>query len=476
VVFSSNAFLFLFLPLFLSVYYLTPNTRRLRNYVILSGSYAFYGWWRIDFLSLLLFVTFFNYFLGRKIGAAGARTDGARRWMRFAVTVDIAVLGYFKYRDFGIESFNSIISATGLEPFGLTELLLPIGISFYIFESISYVIDVYRGSVKATRHPVDFATFIALFPHLIVGPLFRYKELAPQFEQRVHSLDMFGRGSVRFMQGFIKKIIIADTLAPLVNYCFAMPEPSTADVWLGVLAYGVQLYFDFSGYSDMAIGLGLMMGFKFVENFNKPFISQSVTEFWRRWHISLSNWLRDYVFYSLGGSGRKTRRRLHMMTFGTFLIGGIWHGASWTFVLWGALQGSLLLAERVMGVSGNPTGFKFRHWIPTFLVAVTLSMVLFRSETVSRAWEMYQPMLFMKDVGWISEPFVGAITTMQIATLLLAYSLVVFEGLREYGPKIQLGSERVRIASSLFLLAPLFFLAITKLSAQGYSAFLYFQF
>ncbi len=396
--------------------------------------------------------------------------------MRFGVTVDVAVLGYFKYRDFGIESFNSIISATGLEPFSLSELLLPIGISFYIFESISYVIDVYRGSVKATRHPVDFATFITLFPHLIVGPLFRYKELAPQFEYRVHSFDMFGRGSVRFMQGFIKKIIIADTLAPLVNYCFAMPEPSTADVWIGVLAYGVQLYFDFSGYSDMAIGLGLMMGFKFVENFNKPFISQSVTEFWRRWHISLSNWLRDYVFYSLGGSGRKTRRRLHMMTFGTFLIGGIWHGASWTFVLWGALQGGLLLAERVMGISGNPTGFKFRHWIPTFLVAVTLSMVLFRSETVSRAWEMYQPMLFMKDVGWISEPFVGAITTMQIVTLILAYSLVVFEGLREYGPKIQLGSERVRIVSSLFLLTPLFFLAITKLSAQGYSAFLYFQF
>lgn len=475
-VFSSNAFLFLFLPLFLSAYYLTPNTRRLRNYVILAASYVFYGWWRIDFLSLLVFVTFFNYFIGKRIGAAGARTDKARRWMRFGVTVDVAVLGYFKYRDFGIESFNSIISATGLEPFSLSELLLPIGISFYIFESISYVIDVYRGSVKATRHPVDFATFITLFPHLIVGPLFRYKELAPQFEQRVHSLDMFGRGSVRFMQGFIKKIIIADTLAPLVNYCFAMPEPSTADVWIGVLAYGVQLYFDFSGYSDMAIGLGLMMGFKFVENFNKPFISQSVTEFWRRWHISLSNWLRDYVFYSLGGSGRKTRRRLHMMTFGTFLIGGIWHGASWTFVLWGALQGGLLLAERVMGISGNPTGFKFRHWIPTFLVAVTLSMVLFRSETVSRAWEMYQPMLFMKDVGWISEPFVGAITTMQIVTLLLAYSLVVFEGLREYGPKIQLGSERVRIFSSLFLLTPLFFLAITKLSAQGYSAFLYFQF
>jgi len=226
----------------------------------------------------------------------------------------------------------------------------------------------------------------------------------------------------------------------------------------------------------MAIGLGLMMGFKFVENFNKPFISQSVTEFWRRWHISLSNWLRDYVFYSLGGTARKTRMRLHYMTFMTFLIGGIWHGANWTFVLWGALQGGLLLFERVLGVNGNPTRFKVQHWALTFIVAVAMSMVLFRSDNVSRAVEMYKSMLFFQNVGWISEPFAGAISTMQIATLILAYGLVIFEGLREYGPKIQLGSERVRVVSSVLLLTPLFFLAITKLSAQGYSAFLYFQF
>ncbi|MCX7059975.1 MAG: MBOAT family protein [Nevskia sp.] len=475
-VFSSNAFLLLFLPLFLLLYYLTPNTRRLRNYVVLAASYVFYGWWRPDFLSLLISVTLFNFVIGRQIGIAGARTSEARRWMRLGVAVDLAVLGYFKYRDFGIESFNSIIQATGFEPFTLSELLLPIGISFYIFESISYIIDVYRGSVKPTRHLADFATFITMFPHLIVGPLFRYKEMAAQLEHRVHSMDMFGRGAVRFMQGFVKKVVIADTLAPMVNYCFALPDPSTADVWIGVLAYGVQLYFDFSGYSDMAIGLGLMMGFKFVENFNKPFISQSVTEFWRRWHISLSNWLRDYVFYSLGGTARKTRMRLHYMTFMTFLIGGIWHGANWTFVLWGALQGGLLLFERMLGVNGNPTRFKFQHWALTFIVAVAMSMVLFRADNVSRAAEMYKSMLFFQNVGWISEPFAGAISTMQIATLILAYGLVIFEGLREYGPKIQLGSERVRVVSSVLLLTPLFFLAITKLSAQGYSAFLYFQF
>ena len=475
-VFSSNAFLFLFLPLFLSAYYLTPNTRRLRNYVILAGSYLFYGWWRFDFLLLFFAVTAFNYVVGSIIGKHGARTAGARRWMRIGVAVDLGVLGYFKYANFGVGAFNDAIAAFGFAPFSMAQVLLPIGISFYIFESISYVIDVYRGSVKATRHPVDFATFIALFPHLIVGPLFRYKDLAGQFEHRNHSMDLFGRGAVRFMQGFVKKVVIADTLAPMVNYCFAMPDPTTGDVWLGVLAYGAQLYFDFAGYSDMAIGLGLMMGFKFIENFNKPFLSQSVTEFWRRWHISLSTWLRDYVFYSLGGSGRKTKMRLHFMVFVTFLIGGIWHGANWTFILWGALQGGLLFTERLLGVSGQPEGFKWWRWAPTFLFSVAFSMVLFRADSVSRAIEMYKPMLFIKDVGGVSDPLLAVVTAMQMATLALAYGLVVFEGLREYGPKLTLGSEQQRVLASLFLLVPLFVLAITKLSAQGYSAFLYFQF
>ena len=475
-VFSSNAFLFVFLPLFLSVYYLTPNRRRYRNYVILGGSYAFYGWWRLDFLFLFAAVTAFNYIVGGRIGAHGARTVPARRWMRFGVTINLAVLGYFKYTNFGVATFNDLLTSLGQQPVALTHVILPIGISFYIFESISYVIDVYRGSVKATKHPVDFATFIALFPHLIVGPIFRYKDLANQFEHREHSLDLFGRGAVRFMQGFAKKVIVADTLAPLVNYGFGLPDPSTADAWLSVLAFGVQLYFDFSGYSDMAVGLGLMMGFRFVENFNHPFLSQSITEFWRRWHISLTNWLRDYVFYSLGGSGRKTKTRIHLMVFATFLIGGIWHGANWTFICWGALQGFLLFIERVIGVNGYPGNFKWWRWIPTFFGSIALGMVLFRSDTLAHAGVMYLPMFFIRHVDGISDPFAGAVTRMEIATLVLAYVYVAFEGLREYGPKITLGTERQRVFASMAVLVPLFVLAISKLSAQGYSAFLYFQF
>lgn len=473
-VFSSNAFLLLFLPAFLALYYLTPNRGRLRNYIILAGSYAFYGWWRLDFLVLFALVTALNYWVGWNIGACGARTKGGQNWMRAGVVGNLLVLGYFKYTNFGVATFNDLIGVYGEAPITIAHVILPIGISFYIFESISYIIDVYRGSVKATKHPVDFATFVALFPHLIVGPIFRYKDLANQFERREHTLDQFGQGAVRFMQGFVKKVIIADTLAPLVNHGFALPDPSTADVWLSVLGFGAQLYFDFSGYSDMAVGLGYMMGFRFIENFNRPFISQSVTEFWRRWHISLTNWLRDYVFYSLGGSGRKTKGRIYFMVFATFLIGGIWHGANWTFVLWGAVQGFLLFIERVIGVSGYPKSFEFRRWLPTFFFSVAVSMILFRSDSLSHALVMYKPMFFLSHVGGISEPMSAVVDHMTISILVLAYALVAIEGLREY--KLVDFSAAVGRFSALFLLAPLFLLAIGKLAAQGYSAFLYFQF
>jgi len=475
VVFSSNAFLFLFLPLFLSVYYLTPDRRRLRNYVILAGSYLFYGWWRLDFLALFIAVTVFNYAIGATIGRCGARTARSKRWLQLGLVVDLAVLGYFKYAGFGIHAINDGLAAFGQDPIPALEVLLPIGISFYIFESISYIVDVYRGSVPATKHPVDFATFVALFPHLIVGPIFRYKDLAAQFESREHSLDRFGQGAVRFMQGFIKKVIIADTLAPLSQSCFTNPTPTTGDAWLAAVTYGAQLYYDFSGYSDMAVGLGLMMGFRFVENFNRPFLSQSVTEFWRRWHISLSNWLRDYVFYSMGG-GRKTRMKIHFMVFFTFLVGGIWHGANWTFILWGAVQGATIAIERSFGVNGYPPEFRLRRWLPTFVFSFAFGMILFRADDLAHAWRMYQPMLFMTRVEGISDFVAGSVNGLTISALIIAYGLVLVEGLREYGPKLSGDTQVLRRVATTYLLPLGFVLAIMKLSAQGYSAFLYFQF
>lgn len=237
-VFSSNVFLFLFLPVFLGLYYLSGE--RYRNLLLLIASYVFYAWWRVDFLLLFAGVTVFNYWIGLRIGAAGVRTRAAQRWLILGVVVDLCVLGYFKYANFGVDSLNEIITSFGMQPFVLTHILLPIGISFYTFESISYIIDVYRGDTPATHNLIDFAAFVAIFPHLIAGPVLRFKDLVDQFNHRTHTVDKFAEGCTRFMQGFVKKVFIADTLAALADHCFALQNPTTGDAWLGALAYTAQ--------------------------------------------------------------------------------------------------------------------------------------------------------------------------------------------------------------------------------------------
>jgi len=472
-VFSSNVFLFLFLPLFLAAYYLAPA--RARAWVIVAGSYAFYAWWRVDFLLLFALVTLFNYGVGLRIHHHGARTAAARLWLILGVAADLAVLGYFKYANFGMDSLNALLGAAGFAPLEWGRILLPIGISFYIFESISYIADVYRGDTPPARNFVDFACFVSLFPHLIAGPVFRYKDLAGQFEGRTHSVDKFAEGAVRFMQGFIKKVFIADSIAPLVATGFALENPGTADAWLAVLAYTAQLYFDFSGYSDMAIGLGLMMGFRFVENFNQPYISQSITEFWRRWHMSLSAWLRDYLYIALGGNRHGTAQTYRNL-FLTMLLGGLWHGANWTFALWGAWHGALLAIERALGVKvpqgAQPERFRVHRWLLTFLF-VTLGWVMFRADNVEAAMRLYQAM-FAFD-GWaLSELFAGSVTRLQVATLALAYGVILVRGWQQRAGRV--GGTDWRPAVAVSVLVPLFALSILKLSAQSYSPFLYFQF
>lgn len=475
-VFSSNVFLFLFLPLFLAVYYLTPDRGRRRNYVVLIGSYLFYAWWRVDFLLLFAGVTAFNYLVGLKIGQAGARSLAARRWLMLGVGADLAVLGYFKYANFGVDSFNLLLGQVGMQPLVLAHVLLPIGVSFYVFESISYIVDVYRGDVEATRHPVDFATFIALFPHLIAGPVFRYKDLVDQFEHREHNVELFGQGALRFMQGFVKKLFIADSIAPIVSHAFSIAEPSTADAWLGAIAYTVQLYFDFSGYSDMAVGLGLMMGFRFVENFNQPYVSQSITEFWRRWHMSLSSWLRDYLYIALGGNRGGTARTYRNL-FLTMLLGGLWHGANWTFVIWGAWHGAILCVERVLGVKADRADFSLLRWAPTLLFVV-LGWVMFRADHVGVALAFYRAM-FSFDGQGLSETMSGSITSLQTTTLLLAIAVLAWRGAtagRPSRPPLRAALTQRVFGLVQWLIWPLFVLAVLKLSAQRYSPFLYFQF
>ncbi len=473
-VFSSNVFLFLFLPTFLAIYYATPA--RWRNAVILVASYVFYGWWRVDFLLLFVVVTAWNYTIGRRNAAHARGSRSAKRWLTLGVVGDLAVLGYFKYANFGIATLNDLLGVTGNAPVTVMHVILPIGISFYIFQSLSYLVDVYRGDVEATRDPVAFGAFIALFPQLIAGPVLRYKDVAYQFEQRTHSVELFAEGATRFMQGFVKKVFIADTIAPVADQAFALGDPTMADSWLGALAYAAQLYFDFSGYSDMAVGLGLMIGFRFMENFDQPYISQSITEFWRRWHISLSSWLRDYLYVPLGGNRHGTLMTYRNLLL-TMLLGGLWHGANWTFVVWGAWHGLLLAGERMRGVSPQSHGFNPLRWSLTF-GAVLLGWVMFRAPQIGDAIDYYQAM-FSFDGMQLSAALATQISELQIAVLVLAYGIVAVAGWRALPRPTPLAPRVAAVLTHPYaeaLLLPVFALAVLRLAAQSYSPFLYFQF
>lgn len=469
-IFSTNLFLFLFLPCFLLAYYLTPA--KFRSWTILIGSYSFYAWWRVDFLGLFIAVTLWNYLFGLKIAQAEFKSTVAKRYLTVGITGNLLTLAYFKYANFGVATVNAVMTELGLDPWLVTSVILPIGISFYIFQAISYIIDVYRQDTPPTKSLIDFAAFIALFPQLIAGPVLRYKDIADQFTSRTHTVEKFSLGVQRFMLGFIKKVFIADSIAPLVDNGFALENPTTSDAWLTVLAYSAQLYFDFSGYADMAIGLGLMMGFRFCENFNQPYISQSITEFWRRWHMSLSSWLRDYLYISLGGnrgSNLKTYRNLLL----TMLLGGFWHGANWTFIIWGAWHGGILAIEKALGVNTKGEGLNVFKWALTLLL-VMIGWVIFRADNVSSAFTLYDAM-FINHGFELSAVYASSITSLQVAMLGIALALIVIRGLltkvtffRTFHAEFSAGFATV--------LLPLFILSIFKLSAQSYSAFLYFQF
>ncbi|MFO8041685.1 MAG: MBOAT family protein, partial [Alkalispirochaeta sp.] len=355
-VFASPTFLFLFLPLFLAGYYLLPADRR--SGWILAGSWVFYGWWRVDFLLLLVTASLGAGWIGRRI-ARSSDITGRRRWTVTGVTAALAVLGYFKYFNFGVNTASRVVAALGGSTAWasrLWEVVLPVGISFFVFQIISYMVDVYRGTAPEARSITDVAAYVSLFPQLVAGPIVRYSEIADQLRERRHSWSGFAAGARRFSLGIVRKVLIADAVAPLVHAVFTSSEPGFAAAWLGVAAYTVQIYFDFSAYSDMAIGLGGMMGFRFPENFLRPYHSVSITEFWRRWHVTLSSWLRDYLYIPLGGSRRGSRRTIvNLMT--VMVLGGLWHGAAWTFVFWGAWHGLWLVLDRVLPVSagGSPT-------------------------------------------------------------------------------------------------------------------------
>jgi alginate O-acetyltransferase complex protein AlgI len=398
--FSSVTFLFAFLPTFLLVYHLAPA--RFRNAVALIASLGFYAWGAPRFLFVLVFVSMVDYAFSR--GIARAEPASRRRsWLlAVAVTINLGLLFYFKYANFFVREGNHIALWLGKPALQWVDIALPMGISFVAFEEISYLVDVFRGVARPAKRLSDYALFLSLFPHSIAGPIFRWKDLEQQLRSRVHSLLTVFDGFLRFSFGLAKKVLIANNVARVADQVFRMDagHMPTSFAWLGVLAYSLQIYFDFSGYSDMAIGLGQMIGFSFKENFDAPYTASSITEFWRRWHISLSTWLRDYLYIPLGGSREGEAKRFRNLIL-VFLLCGFWHGANWTFLAWGAYHGTWLVLEQSRAWRGLLRLLPRFLLMPLTFLLVMLGWVFFRADNLQHA-VAYFGRLF----AW--HPFVGS--------------------------------------------------------------------
>ena len=479
-VFSSYEFLFLFLPLVLIGYFLLPRISR--TLFLTLASYLFYGWWDFRFCGLMLVSTMIDYIAGE--GISRARTPAGRKaWMIMSVISNMSLLGFFKYFDMFANTVNYGISALFPGAPALIpnlHLVLPVGISFYTFQSMSYAIDLYRGHAKKTRSFLDFACYVSLFPQLVAGPIVRYHELAEQLVEREHSIARASRGAALFILGFAKKVLVADAVAPLTSLAFGESSPGLAGAWIGTLAYAMQIYFDFSGYSDMAVGLGLLFGFQFPINFNSPYQAVSITDFWRRWHISLSNWLRDYLYIPLGGN-RIGPRRTYINLALVMLLGGLWHGANWTFVVWGGIHGTLLAWERFRG-SQKPAHVWWGR-LRTFIF-VCLAWVPFRATSMSQTMDIWSALFGFHGLG-LQFSWDGALP-LGFALILLGMSIA----LAWFAPnswQVMRMDENAESAPAFGITWPqiiwrtaavsaLFIFSVGVLMVNSSSPFLYFQF
>ena len=458
-IFSSIPFLYYFLPAVLAVYFLTP--RRGKNAVLLLASLFFYGWGEPRLLWLMVFTIAVFYLCGLAIGRSETHK---KAWLILSIAVGVGLLGLFKYADFFITSLNA---ATGLS-LSLLKLALPVGISFYAFQCLSYTVDVYRGAVPPQKNPISFGAYVALFPQLIAGPIVRYADVARELAERTHSWENVGLGLRRFVIGLSKKVILADNLAMLAKLCRESAEPSVAFTWVYAIAFTLNIYFDFSGYSDMAIGLGRIFGFHFPENFNYPYLSKSVTEFWRRWHISLGNWFRDYVYIPLGGN-RVSKGKWVRNILTVWMLTGLWHGAAWNFVLWGLLFAALLLAEKALpGLQRLPGVLRHGY----VLLAVILSFVLFNADTLTQAGRDFAALfgfaglpLFTKETGYYLRSYAPLLVIACVGTT----------------PLVKLTAQKMGENRAIQMLEPVLWLGLLLICTAylvdgSFSPFLYFRF
>lgn len=467
--FSSIIFLFSFLPLTLAVYYLIPaRFTSARNITLLSASLIFYSWGEPIYVFLLIYSSFLNYFMGLQIGTHKGKGLHlkAQRDLIFTIVMNLFILCFFKYFGFLMDNINALL---GTE-IHYSALSLPIGISFYTFQALSYIIDVYRGKVLHQYSWLDFTLYISLFPQLIAGPIVKYKDIQDQLEKRSVDLNLFGEGAARFIFGLGKKTLLANNLGALYSYILNL---GTGDItvltyWIGIIAYTLQIYFDFSGYSDMAIGLGKMFGFRFPENFNYPYISKSITEFWRRWHISLSTWFRDYLYIPLGGNRVPVYRHIVNLLIVWYLT-GLWHGASWNFVIWGMYYGIVLILEKYMyGSRLEKSPILFRHIYS--IVIVVIGWVFFSIENISQANRYIGVMFGAGAYGFAN------ITTLYILRthlILIILSCLLATPL----PMSMLRKvNREHKFIGIIVLFGIFTFSIAYLVFNSYNPFLYFRF
>ncbi len=459
-IFSSTFFLFLFLPVTLLLYYIVP--KKTKNFILLLCSLVFYAWGEPVYVLLMIYSILFNYVMGRLIDSEPAHK---KLVLVFSIFMNLLILGFFKYYGFLMENINAI---TGLN-LKIRKLALPIGISFYTFQALSYVIDLYRGRFKVQKNVVAFAAYITMFPQLIAGPIVRYEDVAAQMENRDLSLTRFGKGALRFIFGLGKKVLLANLIGSLFDTIHASgADVSTVTAWIGALAYTFQIFFDFSGYSDMAIGLGEMLGFTFMENFNYPYFAKNVTDFWRRWHISLSTWFREYVYIPLGGNRVKVGRHILNLLI-VWMLTGLWHGASWNFILWGLYYGLLLIWEKYVWSKLKVPGFVTRLFT---IVLIIIGWVIFSSDTVPQIAATLASMFGHAKLGFIDGTARYYLSTnWKLLLLELVFSMplvrVVYKKCTQYAV--------TRVLVLVFALV-LLYVCTAYLVTQNYNPFLYFRF
>ena len=465
--FSSVTFIFYFLPITFILYYIVPN--KFKNPILLVASMIFYAWGGLLYFPLLLFSIIVNYILGLKIDKYKDNKGKDRRILIYSIIFNILFLGVFKYSNFLVDNINILFNTS----FNIPTIPLPIGISFYTFQAMSYVIDIYRKDGKVQKNIFNLALYISMFPQLVAGPIVRYETVDKQITERSYSFYEFNFGLERFIKGLFKKVIISNTIGELASLIYALPnsEMTVITAWIGAIAYTFQIYFDFSGYSDMAIGLGKMLGFDFLENFNYPYISKSVSEFWRRWHISLGSWFRDYVYIPLGGSRIGTVKLYRNLAI-VWIITGIWHGASWNFILWGVYFGIFIILERAFLQ-------KVLNKLPSILqhiylmIIVIFGWVLFSQSDISSTVEYIKVMLGIGKYSIFNEYTMFYIRQYWIVMLVaIIVSMPILTKIKDLNIKIR---KSIAVAKPILVIIS-FALVTIYLVNSTFNPFIYFNF